>query len=69
MGAEELGGALDVNATLTCLDLDRNPGIDAAVVAEVAEDAAPEVELTDDYVTEDAIARAWNKGKALGKYA
>ena len=36
---------------------------------EVAEDAAPEVELTDDYVTEDAIARAWNKGKALGKYA
>ena len=35
----------------------------------IAEDAAPEVELTDDYVTEDAIARAWNKGKALGKYA
>ena len=38
-------------------------------VPEVAEDAAPEVELTDDHVTEDAIARAWNKGKALGKYA
>ena len=40
-----------------------------AVDAGVAADAAPEVELAhDEVVSEEAIRRAWNKGKALGKY-